>query len=416
MISVITPHFEGTNPYIRETYESLCDQTLQDWQWVVVLNNGGKLPAGVYFDKRVKVVDLGDCEQSIGMLKRTACSEADGEYILELDADDLLTPDALEETQRTFDENPEAVFAYSNTAEFRHGTWESKSYSSYWGWRSRPFKYKGHDLVEMIGFPPIPHALRMVWWAPNHLRAWRADDYWEIGGHNPNMEVIDDHELCCRFYLHGPMVHINQCLYLYRVHGENTCIVNNQAVTQESWNTYSRFVYPMAKKWAEDTGTLLIDLGAGHNPAPGLTGIDLRNSDITADLSQGIPLPDNSVGLLRAQDILEHLKDPVHIMNEAYRVLVPGGWFFISVPSTDGRGAFQDPGHVSFWNENSFWYYTDSEFAKYASGIECRFQVSRVITWFPSEWHQQHNISYADAHLIALKDGYHPIGEVLWQS
>ena len=28
-------------------------------------------------------------------------------------------------------------------------------------------------------------------------------------------------------------------------------------------------------------------------------------------------------------------------------------------PSTDGRGAFQDPTHVSFYNENSFWYFTD---------------------------------------------------------
>ena len=28
-------------------------------------------------------------------------------------------------------------------------------------------------------------------------------------------------------------------------------------------------------------------------------------------------------------------------------------------PSTDGRGAYQDPTHVAFYNENSFWYYTN---------------------------------------------------------
>ncbi|MFM6367255.1 MAG: class I SAM-dependent methyltransferase, partial [Dolichospermum sp.] len=38
-------------------------------------------------------------------------------------------------------------------------------------------------------------------------------------------------------------------------------------------------------------------------------------------------------------------------------ILKPGGIVDISVPSTDGRGAFQDPTHVSFWNINSFLYY-----------------------------------------------------------
>jgi hypothetical protein len=30
----------------------------------------------------------------------------------------------------------------------------------------------------------------------------------------------------------------------------------------------------------------------------------------------------------------------------------------ILVPSTDGRGAFQDPTHVSFWNANTFAYFS----------------------------------------------------------
>jgi len=415
MISIITPHFKGTNPYIKDTYESLSNQTDKDWQWVLVLNNGGEAPSSALIDKRVKVVDLGDCKPSIGALKRRACQEADGGIILELDADDILLPEAVCECRNAFSD-PEVVFTYSNTVEFKHETWESKSYSSYWGWNSRPFEYKGHKLVEMIAFPPTVHSLRMVWWAPNHFRAWRADAYWEIGGHNPNMVVIDDHELCCRFYLHGKMAHVNKPLYLYRVHGDNTCIVNNKEVTQESWRTYSKFVYPMAKKWAEDNDYLLVDLGAAHDKPPDFLGLDLDGSDVDCNLEEGIPLDDNSVGMLRAHDVLEHLSNPVEIMNEAYRVLAPGGWFFISVPSTDGRGAFQAPDHVSFWNQNSFWYYTNPQYAKYVGGIECKFQVSRVITWYPSDWHRENDISYVDAQLIALKDGYSPIGEVLWQS
>ncbi len=39
-------------------------------------------------------------------------------------------------------------------------------------------------------------------------------------------------------------------------------------------------------------------------------------------------------------------------MNEIWRICKPGATLDILVPSTDGRGAFQDPTHVSFWNIN----------------------------------------------------------------
>jgi len=37
--------------------------------------------------------------------------------------------------------------------------------------------------------------------------------------------------------------------------------------------------------------------------------------------------------------------------------------------------------------------------------LSCRFQVSRLVTYFPSNWHEQRNISYVCSNLIAIKDG-----------
>ena len=73
-------------------------------------------------------------------------------------------------------------------------------------------------------------------------------------------------------------------------------------------------------------------------------------------------------------------------------------------PSTDGRGAYQDPTHVAFYNENSFWYFTDANYSRFVPEIQCRFQASRLVTYFPSEWHQTHHIPYVSANLIAIKD------------
>ena len=60
---------------------------------------------------------------------------------------------------------------------------------------------------------------------------------------------------------------------------------------------------------------------------------------------------------------------------------------------------------MAFYNENSFWYYTEENYRNFVPELACRFQTSRLHTHFPSEWHQQHDISYVTAHLIALKDG-----------
>src|SRR6185369_13096159 len=96
-----------------------------------------------------------------------------------------------------------------------------------------------------------------------------------------------------------------------------------------------------------------------------------------ADLEQDWPFATDSVGALRAHDLIEHIHNPIHFMNEAYRVLQHGGLLLIEVPSTDGRGAFQDPSHVTFWNSNSIWYYTRETQARYIRhlGLKARFQV-----------------------------------------
>ena len=46
--------------------------------------------------------------------------------------------------------------------------------------------------------------------------------------------------------------------------------------------------------------------------------------------------------------------------------------------------------NVSYYNENSFWYLTDQSYPRLVPELACRFQVSHLVTYFPSEWHEQH--------------------------
>jgi SAM-dependent methyltransferase len=231
------------------------------------------------------------------------------------------------------------------------------------------------------------------------------------------MAVADDHDLAVRMFLAGSTFHhIHECLYLYRVHGANTVSTRNAAIRAGTGRVYERSIWPLAEHWCKEKELLRIDLGGALDCPPGYTPVD-RNPGpgvLVADLEGRWPMADSSVGILRAHDALEHFKDPVHTMNEAHRVLAPGGFFMISVPSTSGKGAWCDPTHKSWWNDLSFRYYTSARFARYVPAFHGRFQTSRVIEWYPSEWHREADVPYVEAHLFCVKDGFRAMGEWGW--
>lgn len=129
---------------------------------------------------------------------------------------------------------------------------------------------------------------------------------------------------------------------------------------------------------------MIIDLGCGRRKIPGTYGIDcqrLDGVDLVCDCNEIIPLDDNVAESVNANDFLEHVQNDkrIHIMSEIWRILKPNGILYSITPSTDGRGAFQDPTHFAFWNENSFLYYTDDRYRNLYS-IKPKFSVVELFT------------------------------------
>jgi O-antigen biosynthesis protein len=252
------------------------------------------------------------------------------------------------------------------------------------------------------------------------VRAFSRDAYEKPGGYDPARNVLGDHDLMCHLYEAGDFHLIDDCLYLQRVHAANTQSekATNAFIQTETVALYAQYIERNALAWARRYHLLALDLGAAHARPDGYVGVDRRRADgvdIIAELPAPLPLAAGSVGVIRSVDFLEHVADKVALFNELYRVLAPGGILLSQTPSTDGRGAFQDPTHVAFYNENSFWYFTEAKYQGYVPEIEARFQVSRLVTEYPSDWHSAHNISYVTANLIALKDSApRNGGPILW--
>jgi predicted SAM-dependent methyltransferase len=126
-----------------------------------------------------------------------------------------------------------------------------------------------------------------------------------------------------------------------------------------------------------------------------------------ADLAFLWPWQDSSVDEIYAADIFEHIGDcshwmgncgiccpgeaerlittrhwsgRIHVMNESWRVLKPGGILTMECPdAAKGAGQWQDPTHVTPWTPNGLQYFQDGSgahkrFAK-AYGITARFKI-----------------------------------------
>ena len=118
-------------------------------------------------------------------------------------------------------------------------------------------------------------------------------------------------------------------------------------------------------------GIKIIDVGCGDYKFEGAIGIDARESlkekygdeIIIHDLNKGLPLPDESVEMIIASHVMEHLYHPEEMLKEFYRVLKKGGMVYCWYPVDDlindesrGHGTIDgvDTGHHVSMSANWF--------------------------------------------------------------
>lgn len=400
--SLITPTHKNTS-YIQELYQSITKQTYQNWEWIIYINGSATHDHFNFLtpDNRVKIYCDYSNNTNVGYHKNKAFNLGSGDILVEVDHDDILLPQCLEKLKEAYENHPDVGFVYSDNAKLNENF---KPYNTAYGWKHQKISYNGKSLWVPQSFEPSSHSVSLIWFAPDHVRSWRKEIYHKVGGHNDNLSILDDQELIIRTYLITKFYHIPEPLYIYRIHGENTWLERNKEIQTGTVQLRNKWIQSLAERDAELKNLKMIDIGGGIDGRKGYISIDQEGSDIICDLNDGIPMPDNSCYVVNASHVIEHLRDPFKTMKEIHRVLVHGGWVFIQVPSTDGRGAFQDPTHVSFWNQNSFWYYTKQQQARYIRNDTVKFQISRLETDYPSSWWRINNIPVVFADLISIKD------------
>ena len=245
LVSVYTGTY-NTGDYLQDTYQALRDQTYANWEWVVIddASTDGtweKLLAFSDIDYRVRPVRIKHSGK-IGNVKDIASRLCNGEFIVELDHDDILVDIALDEVQKAFLSDPEIGMVYTNCAMFYSNGKPQKFNDEFWSSRYRDQIYKGKHYAECV-CPNIydrinnsNHFTQQCGWyltvGPNHIRAYRTKTLRELGGYNRHLPVADDWDVFARFFLYSKCHHIDKMLYLQRIvdNYRNTTYVRNKSI------------------------------------------------------------------------------------------------------------------------------------------------------------------------------------------
>jgi hypothetical protein len=201
LFSIITPVYDTPSGILRQTIESVLAQSFSEWEWIVVDDCSPRpevreqLRAAAEQDARIVVIERSE-NGHIVRASNDGVAAARGEFVVLLDHDDLLTPDALAEVAAAIARVPEADVLYSDEDRlFGNGSIKFRFEKPDWSpWRLRAQNYIGHLCVI------------------------RTELLRQVGGFREGFDGSQDHDLVFRATERArEVVHIPKVLYHWRV-------------------------------------------------------------------------------------------------------------------------------------------------------------------------------------------------------
>ncbi len=233
-ISVIIPVFNGAKT-IKETIDSILNQIFQNLELIIIDDGSKDTTLEVvksFSDSRIKVFSYPNAGLSAS--RNRGISQAKGEYISFIDADDLWTPDKLESQWKALQKNPQAAIAYSWTDYIDESSKFIKS--------GRRIKVNGDAFSKLL-------LINFLENGSNPLI--RQEAFEKIGGFDESLLAAEDIDMWLRLAANYEFVCVEKPQILYRV---STSSMSTNLKRQEtaSLKVMERaFSYPKADKFKD---------------------------------------------------------------------------------------------------------------------------------------------------------------------
>ncbi len=204
-VSVLMPVYNPHPVYFRQAVESVLNQTLDDWELVIVEDPSPHPASEIlkdYPDPRIRHF-VRPQRTSLGDAMNFGLEQSRGDLVAVLHADDICEPNRLEKQVAVMNENPEiTVLGTQLTVIDGEG--------KLLGYRLYPCD---HETIvrAMKSFNSVGH--------PSVV--FQKEKVMEVGGYQP-IDLAEDYELWCRLAKHGArFTALSEALVRYRVHTES---------------------------------------------------------------------------------------------------------------------------------------------------------------------------------------------------
>lgn len=206
LISIIMPTYNTPAVYLREAIESVLIQVYENWQLCISDDNSSDeqtrkiIEEFTLQDNRIDVVFRSE-NGHISAASNSALEIAEGEFIIPLDHDDVLSPDALFQFITELNLYPDADLLYSDEDQLDQN-----------GTRLNPFFKPDWSPDTLLS--------RMY---TGHASMYRKALLESIGGFRTGFEGAQDYDLVLRFTEFTQNIrHIPKVLYHWRIHQAST--------------------------------------------------------------------------------------------------------------------------------------------------------------------------------------------------
>lgn len=236
-VAVVTPCFNAER-YLTETVESVRDQTLRDWQLVVVDDassdgSGSIADRLAAADHRVSVVHL-ERNAGVANARRVGAELASADHLLFLDADDVLEPTMLERTAAELDRLPELSAVYTGHRYIGPEGEDLGPELGRWPWaRCVATRYWVRALPDSDPVTPFESIFVVAAMLPSFTLA-RRSAYLATPGWDVTLgQGCEDTDLFLHLALRGPVHRLPDRLVCYRRHPSQASQTVDLAVQYE---------------------------------------------------------------------------------------------------------------------------------------------------------------------------------------
>jgi len=166
-----------------------------------------------------------------------------------------------------------------------------------------------------------------------------------------------------------------------------------------------------------------LHLGCGRIIKKGYLNLDIKKLpgvDVIHDLTKyPYPFKDNTFDLIEMHHVLEHLNEPLKVLEELWRISKPGGKIIIAVPHWSHFTAWGDFTHMKYYSSAAFIYYENND-PKYYSDkmnfkvLEKKFTATRINSkWINPFLNPILNLSPILTELILCK--FLPVSQIIFK-